>query len=688
MTITVQPARNELTANAGQQIFNYTFKIFSITDLNVYITPAGQDANDSTDLTTAYTVLGVGDEDGGTITLTVGATLNDLVTIVSNIPSSRTTDYQNNGDFRPPVVNDDFDRVVSIAKKVEDLTNRALLIQQSQQGPKPLTLPAPASEQLLRWKGDLSGIENVTLAELDPELISEDSVTFTFKTVAAMQGSAEIFPIGKRIFWQGYYAESDGGSNWGTVKSGAHTDDGGSIFTLADGKFVQANIKNKVGAQKYGVTFGAAAANDTQFQKALDFGFANGLPIKFGAGDFDFSAQHEYGGQGIEGVGRVNTKINVTFAGTFLKNIFREHKHPIKNIAFEGDGGTGSGLAGSVFLGSDGADVGLFRLLTKNIQVSGFEQCFELDKTLSCEFSATFISRCTTGFFFIGGGAGWNNTWHNNNITFNNCKFDNCSDVGVDYVGAGLSFTGSSVCESSGGGLRIARDVSNTRVNSIANLYFEFNTNFDIELKDANVTLGPTLHQAGGGGTSPLVCISADNCRIAWTGRPQYLDGGGVKRTDFTNGTQVTAVFSDFESNRDFTDATSEVFYLTNRTADKRLQQTFTDLDTAPVTLAAPIGTSTRYTNHVIAWMVEAPNGEYTGFTTYGRLRGGSFKTEVVGPVTQVNENTFTFNLGTGVYTFKTSGGAGTMTIESSVTETGDTIVTTRVVNSRAEPVF
>ena len=28
MTITTQPARNEYTANAGQTIFNYTFKIF------------------------------------------------------------------------------------------------------------------------------------------------------------------------------------------------------------------------------------------------------------------------------------------------------------------------------------------------------------------------------------------------------------------------------------------------------------------------------------------------------------------------------------------------------------------------------------------------------------------------------------------------------------------------------------
>ena len=109
MTITTAPARNEYTANAGQTIFNYTFKIFSDTDLNVYITPQGEDFNDSLYLTTDYAVdpSGIHNEDGGFITLTTPTNQADLVTIVLNVPSSRTTDYQNNGDFRPDTVNAD-----------------------------------------------------------------------------------------------------------------------------------------------------------------------------------------------------------------------------------------------------------------------------------------------------------------------------------------------------------------------------------------------------------------------------------------------------------------------------------------------------------------------------------------------------------------------------------------------------
>ena len=165
MTITVLPARNEYTATAAQTVFNYTFKIFENTDLNVYITPVGQEANDSTDLTTAYTVDAgtIGDEDGGFITMDSGVTAGSLVTIVSDVPESRTTDYQFNGDFIPDTVNADFDRVVQLTKQVEDTAGRTLTFQQSQQNATALTLPEPDVGLFMRWKADLSGLENVDL---------------------------------------------------------------------------------------------------------------------------------------------------------------------------------------------------------------------------------------------------------------------------------------------------------------------------------------------------------------------------------------------------------------------------------------------------------------------------------------------------------------------------------------------
>ena len=171
MTLSTSAPRNEYTATASQTVFNYTFKIYSSSDLNVYLTPAGSEANDATDITTSYVIDSgtIGDEGGGFLTLNSGVAAGTLVTVVSSIPFNRTTDYQVNGDFKPDVVNADFDRVVSLSKQTS--FTRGLKFEESQQGQEDASLPAPASQQLMRWKDDLSGLENVTAAELDPSVI-------------------------------------------------------------------------------------------------------------------------------------------------------------------------------------------------------------------------------------------------------------------------------------------------------------------------------------------------------------------------------------------------------------------------------------------------------------------------------------------------------------------------------------
>ena len=103
------------------------------------------------------------------------------------------------------------------------------------------------------------------------------SVPYTFKTVASMQASTIVFPVGKKIFWQGYYVESDGGSNWGLVTSGAHTDDGGSVFTLADGQYIAANLKGKTfSVLKFGAKDDGVFDSHDNIAKALDLA----LPIR------------------------------------------------------------------------------------------------------------------------------------------------------------------------------------------------------------------------------------------------------------------------------------------------------------------------------------------------------------------------------------------------------------------------
>ncbi len=277
MTISTLPARNEYTANAGQTVFNYTFKIFTSTDLNVYVTPAGQAPNDSTDLRTDYTVTGIDDESGGTIIFNTGITNNYLVTIVSNIPSNRTTDYQNNSDFRPNVVNDDFDRVVSITKKIEDTVNRTLLLPQSQQDPKPLSLPDPVAGYSVRWNGDASGLENFQLASgaspAGENVINYASLDVAVNDVNMVLGQAS--NLKERTTGNG------GGAMWDTVLASTVTPNGYNIVQCV-GVPTLALVLRKSTPQcvtQYGAYAGApAATNSAAIQACWNDNLSSSMP--------------------------------------------------------------------------------------------------------------------------------------------------------------------------------------------------------------------------------------------------------------------------------------------------------------------------------------------------------------------------------------------------------------------------
>jgi hypothetical protein len=105
MTVTNTTARNQYTATAGQTVFAYTFEVYNKNDLVVL-------QNDTTLAEgTNYTVSGVGSDSGGNITLTVGATAGDIITVYRDMALERLTDYQNSGDFLAAEVNEDFDRL-------------------------------------------------------------------------------------------------------------------------------------------------------------------------------------------------------------------------------------------------------------------------------------------------------------------------------------------------------------------------------------------------------------------------------------------------------------------------------------------------------------------------------------------------------------------------------------------------
>ncbi len=109
MTISTDTFPHQYIATSGQTVFAYQSKIFSDDDIRVIVT----DTNGAESVKikgTDYTVSGVGNENGGSVTFTTGVTLNYLVTITRNEPFTQEIDYVKGDDFPAAAHEEGLDR--------------------------------------------------------------------------------------------------------------------------------------------------------------------------------------------------------------------------------------------------------------------------------------------------------------------------------------------------------------------------------------------------------------------------------------------------------------------------------------------------------------------------------------------------------------------------------------------------
>ena len=114
MTVADNTSRNQYTATASQTVFAYTFEIVDKDD--IVVLKNGTTLSEGTN----YTVSNVGNDSGGNVTLTAGATAGDILTLYRDMPYARTQNYTNSGDFLASEVNSDFDNLWLAGEK----TNR------------------------------------------------------------------------------------------------------------------------------------------------------------------------------------------------------------------------------------------------------------------------------------------------------------------------------------------------------------------------------------------------------------------------------------------------------------------------------------------------------------------------------------------------------------------------------------
>jgi hypothetical protein len=206
MTVTNTTARNQYTATAGQTVFAYTFEVYNKNDLVVLQngTTLSEGGN--------YTVSGVGNDSGGNITLTVGATAGDIITIYRDMALERLTDYQNSGDFLAVEVNEDFDRLWLAMQQESELNSRAIVKPVEDLDSINVTLPIAATRANSFLTFDGTGAVSVTAAgdPSTPSTIVREQFTGNGSTTVFTVGTAP-GGLGQsvQVFIDGVYQEVD-----------------------------------------------------------------------------------------------------------------------------------------------------------------------------------------------------------------------------------------------------------------------------------------------------------------------------------------------------------------------------------------------------------------------------------------------------------------------------------------------
>jgi len=129
MTISSTTVKNSYLGNGTLDTFNYTFKIFADSDLQVIIRSSLGTETVKT-LTTHYTVTGAGSASGGTIVFTAGniPSATETVVIRRAVPQTQAIDYIANDPFPAESHEEGLDRSMMAIQQIQEEVDRSIKI--------------------------------------------------------------------------------------------------------------------------------------------------------------------------------------------------------------------------------------------------------------------------------------------------------------------------------------------------------------------------------------------------------------------------------------------------------------------------------------------------------------------------------------------------------------------------------
>jgi hypothetical protein len=157
MTVSSTLNRVAYTGDGVTLTFPYTFLALVNTDLQVYVNGVLKT------ITADYTVSGVGSPTGGNVVFVVAPANLAAIVILRVLPETQASALPANDKFPSTTVETAFDKLTMITQQLSEVDKRALVLGVSSAFSN-LILPDPLALNYLRWKSDLSGLENASVS--------------------------------------------------------------------------------------------------------------------------------------------------------------------------------------------------------------------------------------------------------------------------------------------------------------------------------------------------------------------------------------------------------------------------------------------------------------------------------------------------------------------------------------------
>jgi hypothetical protein len=127
MTISSTTVKNSYSGDGSTTTFNYTFKIFADSDLQVIIRSSTATETVKT-ITTHYTVTGAGSASGGTVVFTAGniPATGETVVLRRAVPQTQAIDYIANDPFPAESHEEGLDRAMMTLQQLQEEVTRSI----------------------------------------------------------------------------------------------------------------------------------------------------------------------------------------------------------------------------------------------------------------------------------------------------------------------------------------------------------------------------------------------------------------------------------------------------------------------------------------------------------------------------------------------------------------------------------